>query len=543
MKYLKEKQHYINRYDLFTIKECLEAVDSMRKDYVTKAKKEKAEGLSKGERAKGYNWATNQMLYVIKAERYRPKDELIQKWMDQDQKKQEKYNTTPEPPHVQCPDCKNKMQPGLKHLETFDEPLRMMFLFTCPSCKKKRWIYEDGTERESEPNLCPKCKAEVKISVVKEGTKKVTWKTICSSCSFTETTVEDFEKSRAESKKKEEEEKKLLDTYQTRFCGDEEGKKSLDYIEALVIAPTIFDEALKKYDNHAYEKLTQLKILSISDLEKSLSEIVTKVHYMNLTFDKPQMGQHVIVSFSLQDTDSSRNKDVRVTQLQKLIKERLEKTNWRLMTDGLSYRLGYISGRLKGYEREEDLFELSGKKKEEQPSKIDYETRMIHEGHHVVQLARLMGEIKGIKNMRERRLKEEPDGFFLESTEDFYSCGICGVSMPGNKTWWNMDGVRCVDCQRNIQEGIIPSEIHKNRDIWIAGWQLSSKLDFSIQSSTLRKLRKEGLLHGRDLKKEDGTVYFTVYLISENKEFLDKYPRKPQPKMIITDLLGNKVEL
>lgn len=45
-------------------------------------------------------------------------------------------------------------------------------------------------------------------------------------------------------------------------------------------------------------------------------------------------------------------------KLKKLIKVALEETNWRLMTDGIHYRLGILTGRLKAYEREEDLVKL-----------------------------------------------------------------------------------------------------------------------------------------------------------------------------------------
>ena len=33
-------------------------------------------------------------------------------------------------------------------------------------------------------------------------------------------------------------------------------------------------------------------------------------------------------------------------------------TNWRLMSDGISYRLGYLNGRVKAYEGEEAMKEL-----------------------------------------------------------------------------------------------------------------------------------------------------------------------------------------
>jgi len=52
-----------------------------------------------------------------------------------------------------------------------------------------------------------------------------------------------------------------------------------------------------------------------------------------------------------QEYDSKNN-------LKKLIKKILEKTNWRLMSEGIDYRLGYLSGKLKGYENEEDLIKI-----------------------------------------------------------------------------------------------------------------------------------------------------------------------------------------
>ncbi|TXG76825.1 hypothetical protein E6P97_02860 [Patescibacteria group bacterium] len=41
--------------------------------------------------------------------------------------------------------------------------------------------------------------------------------------------------------------------------------------------------------------------------------------------------------------------------LKKLVDNTIEGTNWRLKSDGISYRLGYLNGRVKAYEGEEDL--------------------------------------------------------------------------------------------------------------------------------------------------------------------------------------------
>ncbi len=70
------------------------------------------------------------------------------------------------------------------------------------------------------------------------------------------------------------------------------------------------------------------------------------------------MGQYVIIPFTVQEANSKRKEYDTTNALKKLLKITLENTNWRLMTDGVSYRLGYVYGRLKGYETEEDLASL-----------------------------------------------------------------------------------------------------------------------------------------------------------------------------------------
>lgn len=66
--------------------------------------------------------------------------------------------------------------------------------------------------------------------------------------------------------------------------------------------------------------------------------------------------------FTAQDADSSRKENDSVHKLQRIIKRTLEGTNWRLMSEGAHYRLGYLSGKLKGYEHEEDLLQLVKKR-------------------------------------------------------------------------------------------------------------------------------------------------------------------------------------
>jgi len=131
-----------------------------------------------------------------------------------------------------------------------------------------------------------------------------------------------------------------------------------------------------------------------------------------------------------------------------------------------------------------------------------------------------------IEYRRKLRLKKENiKGFFLESTEGPYSCAVCGEYYQGDNIWWNPKGLRCKDCWRNIQKRIIPSlDYDLDNKVWIKEWQL--QYDYGLHPATRGKLRREGLLKGRDLKRESGSIYCTVYLVEENKEFFDKHPRQ-----------------
>lgn len=96
----------------------------------------------------------------------------------------------------------------------------------------------------------------------------------------------------------------------------------------------------------------------VVELEKLLSKILEKSGYVKLVFDKPEINQFVIVPFTVQDDNPKRKDRESELELRKIINKTLEKTNWRLMSEGMTYRLGYLFGRLKGYEREKDLIKL-----------------------------------------------------------------------------------------------------------------------------------------------------------------------------------------
>lgn len=556
MRYLEDEQHYIDRYDLHTIEECLQIVRMYQDVYQKSLKSKELKNLSQEEKERSANIMLYRTLFAIKGKRYEQKQETIKKWMEDDQLKQDKQDFTPIPEDIVCPLCSGSMFfKTTKHLDhTYDSPLiRMMFLFKCSKCKKQQWVYDDGEIRVSKPDLCPECNQELTVTSSRKK-KLITTTYKCKGCGYSKKDEYDLAKSDAEHKKLEEDQekkaeadKKLLEKYRSEFClSDKEGKEHVETLEALEVANEVFEEEKHKYDDTAYQVAVNLRRLTVLEIEKLLSEKLIKEKYVKFTLDKPDMGKFVTIPFTVLDANSTRRQNISEATLKTLVKDALEDTNWRLMGNDIHYRLGYLSGTLKAYEQEEDLLKLVGGKKEIKPpaSKIDPEKKVKYMHHNLVQLARLSGELEGIEATRKKRLEKEPEGFFLNDGKGPYDCGICGEHYYGKDIWWNLDGLRCRDCWRNIKEGVIPPLKHRYDDMktYFQDWQIRS--DYGVHPSTARKYRREGLLVGRDLKREDGTVYYTIYLKSENKKFLKKHPKLDSKiKMTIGGKDGKSIEL
>lgn len=255
--------------------------------------------------------------------------------------------------------CGDKMHSTIKELYDFtNEPLKVLFFFECPNCKKRRGVFDTGEEFKSHEQLCPKCQYTVKVSISKKVEKTV-WTTKCTHCGYKNIEVDDFDEWKKKRDKERKEDEGLLQKYRVKYClSEKEGQEYVEYKLRLNNITELMKEHERKNADPAYQKAKQLKKLTVIELEKLLSGILEKEKYIKLSFDKPEMDKYVIVPFTTQDADNFRKEYGSTHTLQKTIKKALEATNWRLMSEGTTYRLGYVYGRLKGYEREEDLAEL-----------------------------------------------------------------------------------------------------------------------------------------------------------------------------------------
>ena len=104
--------------------------------------------------------------------------------------------------------------------------------------------------------------------------------------------------------------------------------------------------------------MANIKKLTIVELEKLLNDTIIQQNYIKLILSQPEFGKQLIVGFTVQDGNSTRKGMESEYDFKRVVKQALEGTNWRLMNEGVIYRLGYLQGRLKAYETEEDLLSL-----------------------------------------------------------------------------------------------------------------------------------------------------------------------------------------
>ncbi len=362
-KYLQADQFYVDRYDLHTIEECLDWYWNIRDGFEKKRNDEELKKFTEEEFNKEVHKIASYTVNVIKAQRYKRKKETIQKWIDKDSKEQEKFDNAIAPDGVLCKECFSPTKITSKDLlDSYEPGSQVLFMFECVKCKKRQALYEDGSEWHHENPKCPKCN-----SILNEKAKNVkgilTTIAACPNCGYKNKDIYDFNKSKKEREARESRETKLLTEYRKEFCIDEKvGEEMLHSYDQISRFVDEMKENEKKDNDPLIQKTRQLKKLTVMQLGKLIEVAIGKEGYKDLKFGKPEMGQYVVIDFSVNEANENRKDYDSQNTLKKLIKTALEDTSWRLMSDGVQYRLGILTGRLKGYEREDDLIKIIGNK-------------------------------------------------------------------------------------------------------------------------------------------------------------------------------------
>lgn len=356
MTHLRPRQEYLDRYDRSTVEDCRRR-ENFHKNY------EPPEELAK-KASKAFFDGVAEMgihydLLFTTLHWWEKKERAIQDWMDADAHKDEMLEHARATAGIRCLKCWSSLTSDEKYIHDWDDkPMRVLFLYTCPKgCLPHRSFFSDGEEYRREPDLCPKCDTELTRKRERVEGGKVIITDTCPKCGHS--VVDEMDIAVKEWKPDAEYEKD-----RARFCLSEEAaRKNLEEKGQLEGIKRLVDE-WKKRDEHKeeYQAVEKLRKLTVVELEGLLMPVIEVAGYVKLQFGNPEMGKDIFLPFTVHDAKTGRRDRNSSQSLRSLIKKTLADTNWRLMTEGITYRLGILTGRLRAYEREEELLALVRKK-------------------------------------------------------------------------------------------------------------------------------------------------------------------------------------
>lgn len=369
--HLKERQFYEDIYDRHTVE------DGRRNQVVFEENYDDFFKKFPDEDPKRYGVILHMNLFYMSLvgndllDRYDKREEYIRDWMAKDEIKDKQI--TDARLHIE-PVCLRCGKTGLRIVDKslmhrgenykYDDPEEVLIMLDCTHCKKTSAYWEDGTKWERRHTYCPKCKAVMNEKSTRRG-KVITVTYACPVCNH------QFKDKMDLSSEKEVGDPDLENDKEFYCLRNEKVRNELqDMRYRMEEMARLGKEIKEKEDNkHIYEAIEELKKLKLAELAPLLAPTIEKAGYIEFSLDKPEISKDVTVGFSCLDSKSNREDYESRKILKQLVDKALEDTNWRLMSTGILYRLGYLSGRLRAYEREEDLKELIVKRNKMKPKR------------------------------------------------------------------------------------------------------------------------------------------------------------------------------
>ena len=149
------------------------------------------------------------------------------------------------------------------------------------------------------------------------------------------------------------------------------------------------------------------------------------------------------------------------------------------------------------------LSDEAGKKWQEEKWKIE-------------QMGKFMEEWKEEEKARAEKLKANPKGFHLEGAG--YSCAICDDNTPEGDNWYDKWGIKCLVCQKAIDDGEIPASVAKNKDSWYSKYDIESR--FNIKGPTFYRWVRKGIIKPRIISNYGKGEHCQIFLVEDNKDTL-----------------------
>lgn len=345
LKHLDERSVYEEHYDRHTIEECRFIEDFFLSPEMQS--KHLPDGRGFPDRIMPIQ------IFQITGERYLEREKTINQWMERDRQRDMLVEQA-RPPLIRCPSCGQAMECLYSHLHlsfTNNEPDKMEFFLACKPCQQSRKVYENGREIIRDPILCEKCHREVELSSEEREGKHYNLST-CTHCGHREETLSVLDE---EKKEPTQEEIERFERDKQRFCiSEEQSKRYVDLMKRI----KGFEKQKEQHllDMDLYDQLKETKKLTIAALEQLLIKALKKADFADLRISmSPDRG--ITLDFSVRDLKVDREEIESKRALEKAINDVVCDTNWEL-SEYVNYRLGFLSGHIRGYESQPDLEKL-----------------------------------------------------------------------------------------------------------------------------------------------------------------------------------------
>ncbi len=337
-----------DQYDRLTVEQCRNWLSGFAPRLPDVNGKSFSEESQEGWR----NMLADMSMYFITGERYANKDATIRQRITDHQRQTDRLETATPVRGVSCLICRIAMAETDRTEMGDSNNEKILFLYSCSNCNRHRAFWEGGEEHRVERPKCQKCQSELKETSSTDN-HIITITQTCPTCSETTTEVHDYTPTPDPITDEN------FESDRTRFClSEEEGQKYLVGRASVVRLSQLVSNQDQEQEKQAKEKLHQIHKLTIDQVSKKLSVELEPHNYANLIFGEAQINKDIRVGFQVQDRAGRGEYDSRIG-LQKLVIKILKSTNWKLMTGGVIYRLGILSGRLRGFDQEKDLLGLA----------------------------------------------------------------------------------------------------------------------------------------------------------------------------------------
>jgi hypothetical protein len=335
--YRKLEEKYYDSYDRYTIE--------LLKEIELEEKKKYPKTISYNGETYTINEGFPIKLHDRGVQRARDREETVKKWVFEDEEKDRIVERHKIPEAPKCDTCGTRNYLNGHVFDFYDN--KFLFVFDCPTGehKSRKIVHPSGDVLIFPKPKCKKCGGEL-ISSTKKKKNLLISKDKCKSCKHTDSFEYDLTP-----------DKPITEDDRKKYCEYYKGKRTFkEDLEAIANLKHIFNE--QETEKLVTEEISKIEKLTVPKIKERLLKVANDSGFLEFQTEKPDFGRNVIIEFSVQDPSSHTGKES-VKILCKAFNKSLFHTNWRLQNNGVSYRLGYLTGKLKAYESDEDLLKLA----------------------------------------------------------------------------------------------------------------------------------------------------------------------------------------